>query len=148
MFIRFCGLTLAGAKPDSSTLCRFRQRLVDAVLLELLRQINHCLSARGLTMANGKYLSSDATLIKSARRPRRVMDSRQGAVEVSYSDDHEATWIQKGDQRVDGYSASVTTDEAGVIASVTTFPANCSEMTRLKEMIDQLKPNAVVSKCL
>ena len=139
VFIRFCGLTLAGSKPDSSTLCCFRKRLVDAALLDtLLRQINHCLSARGLKVANGKYLSSDATLIKSARRPGRVIDSRQGAVEVSYSDDHEATWLQKGDQRVYGYSASVTTDEAGLIESVTTFPANRSEMTRLNEVIDQL----------
>ena len=141
VFMRFGGFTLAGSKPDSSTLCRFRKRLVNAAQLEtLLRQINHCLSARGLKIANGKYFSSDATLIKSARRPRRVIDSRQGAVEVSYSDDHEATWIQKGDQRVYGYSASVTTDEAGLIESVTTFPANRSEMTRLKEVIDQLNP--------
>ena len=67
VFMRFCGFTLAGSRPDSSTLCRFRKRLVDAVLLEtLLRQINHCLNARGLKIANGKYFSSDATLIKSA----------------------------------------------------------------------------------
>ena len=140
VFIRFCGFTLAGSKPDSSTLCRFRKRLVDAGLLEiLLRQINHSLSAQGLKIANGKYLSSDATLIKSARRPRRVLDcSQPRAVEVSYSDDHEATWIQKGDQSIYGYSASVTTDEAGLIESVTTFPANRSEMTRLNEVVDQL----------
>jgi hypothetical protein len=92
VFIRFGGFTLAGHKPDSSTLCRFRKRLVNAGLLEtLLTQINHGLTERGLKMANSKYLSSDATLIKSARRPRKVLDSQEGAVVVSYSDDQEAT---------------------------------------------------------
>ena len=59
-------------------------------------------------------------------------------MEVSYSDDDEATWLQKSDQSVYGYSASVTTDETGLIESVTTFPANRSEMARLNEVVDQL----------
>ena len=55
VFMRFCGCTLAGAKPDACTLCRFRKHLVDAGLLAiLLRQIHHSLRARGPNMANGK----------------------------------------------------------------------------------------------
>jgi len=60
-------------------------------LLEtVLIQINHGLTERGLNMANGQYLSSDATLIKSARCPRKVLDAQAGAVVVSYADDQEA----------------------------------------------------------
>ena len=41
-------------------------------------------------------------------------------------------------QSVYDYSASVTTDEEGLIEPVTTFSANRSEMTRLNEVVDHL----------
>jgi IS5 family transposase len=48
-FMQFCGLDLSDAVPDETTLCRFRNRLIKAELLEgLLRQINEMLQGHGL----------------------------------------------------------------------------------------------------
>ena len=141
VFIRFCGFSVSGNKPDAATLCRFRKRLTDSGLLgTVLAQVNASLTAQGLKVVHGKYLSSDATLIQSTRRPRKAIetDNDDNAVNVTYSDDTDASWLKKGDQCVYGYSASVTTDEDGLVESVTTFPANRSEMTRLEEVLEPM----------
>lgn len=139
VFMRFCGFSLEGKKPDATTLCRFRKRLVDADLLDkLLAEVNFDLQAQDLKIGNGKYVSSDGTLIQSCRRPRRVIETEGDKVNITYSDDSEASWLKKGDQVVYGYSANVTTDEEGLIESVSAFSANRSEMTRLDEVLDDM----------
>ena len=76
-YMRFCGFTLDGKKADSSTLCRFRGRLNKGGLFEkLLEKVNESLETKGLKVAQGKYVSTDATLIQSARRPRKRMERR------------------------------------------------------------------------
>ena len=71
-------LALEGHKPDASTLCRFRNRLVQHDLFDsLLRVVNQSLEVNGLKLAHGKYISSDATLIASARRPKRVLQGKK-----------------------------------------------------------------------
>ena len=144
VFINFCGFRLEGKKPDAATVCRFRSRLVALGLLnELLAVVNGSLTSQGLKLANGKYKSCDATLIHSARRPRKAVEAHEDDdVTVTYSDDKEAAWLKKGDQYVYGYSANVTTDEHGLVESVTTFPANCSEMGRLDEVLDVMDAQA------
>lgn len=140
VFIRFCGFSLEGNKPDAATLCRFRNRLNQGSTLDsLLSMINKNLEAYDLKLMNGKYVSSDATLIQSSRRPKKVIEENQAdkSIEVTYSDDKEATWLKKGDQLVYGYSASVVTDEAGLVEAVVTFPANRSEMTRLEAVLEE-----------
>lgn len=147
VFIRFCGFSLDGNKPDGTTLGRFRNRLVKHGLLDdVLEVVNDSLCAKGLKLSHGKYVSSDATLIQSARRPKKVIETTGDTVEIAYSDDSEATWLSKGQKRIYGYSASIVTDVDGLVESVTTFTANRSEMTRLDEVLDQakLKPGQVV----
>ena len=149
VFMHFCGFSLEGKKPDAATVCRFRNRLVRVGLFDdLLAIINESLAGQGMKLANGKYISSDATLIQSARRPRKVINADETCshVEVEYSDDKEATWLRKGDQCVYGYSSNVTTDEDGLIESVTTFSANRSEMTRLDDVLANIdnKPDQVM----
>jgi len=78
VYMRFCGFTLEGKKPDGSTLCRFRGRLNKKKLFEkLLKLVNESLERKGLKVAEGKYVSTDATLVKSARRPRKVIESQE-----------------------------------------------------------------------
>lgn len=140
VFIRFCGFSLEGNKPDAATLCRFRNRLNQGNYLDsLLSMINKSLEAHELKLVNGKYVSSDATLIQSSRRPKKVLEENPAdkSIEVTYSDDKEATWLKKGDRLVYGYSASVITDKAGLVETVVTFPANRSEMTRLEEVLEE-----------
>ena len=75
VFMRFCGFSIEGQKPDASTLCRFRNRLIDSGKLDrLLRMINHQLETQDLKISDGKYVSCDATLISSSRRPRKHIE--------------------------------------------------------------------------
>jgi len=134
VFMRFCGLSLDGKKPNASTICRFRSRLVDSGSLDsLLSLVNTLwgtskqLSRRGLKLANGKYVSCDATLISSARRPRKRLEgepvdehNHYEANETLYSDDTDASWKNKGSQSVYGYAGFVTTDEHGLVEAVST----------------------------
>jgi transposase, IS5 family len=71
-FMHFCGLTLSDASPDESTLCRFRNRLIQAGKLEaLLTAVNQQLQAHGLMVRTAVGAVIDATLIESAARPNR-----------------------------------------------------------------------------
>lgn len=144
VFMRFCGFSIEGKKPNASTICRFRNRLVDTGKLpRLLSMINQQLSAQDLKIANGKYVSCDATLISSSRRPRKrieseeVSDASYETNEVAYSDDHDASWKRKGTQAVYGYSGYVTTDEDGFVEAVSTRSASESEMTVFPEIIEE-----------
>ncbi len=145
VYMRFCGFTLEGKKPDASTLCRFRGRLNKKNLFErLLKLVNESLKKKGLKVAEGKYVSMDATLIKSAGRPRKVIESRENKegeyeTEVTYSDDKEASWVKKGKYSATcyGYAGTVTTDEDGLVEAVSTRPANESEMTNFPDILDE-----------
>jgi len=153
VFMKFCGFSLEGAKPDSATLCRFRKQLVSKKLLDkLLLMVNRSMESKGLKLSHGKYVSADATLIQSARRPRKGLSSHKSndgmyeVDEVVYSDDQDANWLKKGSQCVYGYSATVITDEDGLVEATQTHPANASEMTRFAEDIKafRLKPGQKV----
>jgi transposase, IS5 family len=81
-FIHFCGLTLSQAAPDESTLCRFRNRLIEAgKLAPLMSAVNAQLQAHGLMVAQATGAVIDATLVASAARPRseRVIDCGDSA---------------------------------------------------------------------
>ena len=70
VFMRFCEFSLEGNKPDASTICRFRTRLIQSGQLDrLLGLINDQLSQSGLKLAHGKYVSCDATLISQCTSP-------------------------------------------------------------------------------
>jgi len=142
VFMRFCGFSLEGNKPNASTLCRFRARLVaSGQLASLLDRINGQLSEQGLKLANGKYVSCDATLISSARRPRKKLEGEQvdedcyQANRFEYSDDTDASWKNKGSQSVYGYAGFVSTDEDGFVDAVSTRTAADSEVRHFPEVM-------------
>lgn len=70
-FGRFVGLSLEDEVPDHTTLCRFRNRLVETRRLEkLFDELDRQLQAAGLVLKQGTML--DATLIEAAAaRPPR-----------------------------------------------------------------------------
>lgn len=113
-FCRFAGFSMDHESPDASTICRFRNHLEErGLLVKLLNMINEQLERHGILVRTGSIV--DATLIPSARRPRKVEevipddlasenddddtddDHPTGyTVETSYSDDHDARWTRKG----------------------------------------------------
>lgn len=86
----------------------------------------------------------DATLIQSARRPKKMITTHKNCEvyevdndPVQYSDDTDAKWTFKAGKYTDGYSSVVTTDANGLINKATTHSSNDSEMSGFKENIKQ-----------
>lgn len=143
VFINFCGFSLSANKPDATTIGRFRTRLIKANLLDkLLRNINLQLQQKDLKLANGKYTTADATLIRSSRRSKKTFNTNKNDNDYEvdtnayYSDDLDASWKYKSGKYTYGYQAIVTTDEQGLIESTTTKPANKSESKLLEEVVN------------
>ena len=68
-FSRFVGLGLDDCAPDSTTVCRFRNILVEADLYDnVLQEINRQLELAGVLVKRGAIV--DASITDSPRRPR------------------------------------------------------------------------------
>lgn len=163
-FLQFCGLELTDTVPDETTLCRFRNRLIKANLLDgLLAEINNQIQAHGLMVKGATGAVIDATLIQSAARPNKTItldtDDSTGEV-IQYEDgsqpgviyeekesvDPDATWLKKGKKSHFGYRAYVTVDENdGYVRGVHTAPANESEMNHFRPALEKahIKANRV-----
>lgn len=77
-FRKFLGLSLEAPSPDHTTLCRFRNRLVEAGLSEtLFAEFERQLEARGLILKRGTMI--DASLVASPFRPGSPDGGREAA---------------------------------------------------------------------
>ena len=119
-FRRFVGLSLSEAVPDHTALCRFRDLLGRAGLLDrLFAELDRQLDGAGLILRKGTLL--DATIIETtAARPPLGSDT-------SRAQDPEARFVvKKGHYRsFYGYKAHVAVDQgSGLVRKVITTPAN------------------------
>lgn len=156
-FMVFTGFEPAdGAFPDATTICRFRNRLVNAKLDQvMLRLINAQLERHGLKVGAGHGAIVDATIITSAARPRNVVEvddsndeNGDGTPQVTQSADTEARWVKKGSEAFYGYRGFAAVDsEDGYVEHVQVHPANQAEVSKLTEVVDKLphKPVAVLA---
>jgi IS5 family transposase len=145
-FMLFTGFELGRELPDETTLCRFRNRLINADLLDtLLRLINRQLESKHVKIKAAQGAVIDATVIESAARPNRyiegeVTNDRQEP-EVSTlpitkeSVDPDAKWLKKGKRSYFGYKGFIRTDaKDGYIEAVHTTPANQAEVNELTSL--------------
>jgi IS5 family transposase len=118
-FRKFVGLALTETTPDHSTLCRFRNLLVEAgLLLRLFGELDRQLELAGVMLKRGTML--DATLIETAAA-RPGSDERPSA-------DPQAGGVKRGRDFFFGYKAHVGVDEgSGLIRSVATTAANVND---------------------
>ena len=143
----------AGSFPDATTICRFRNRLVEAKLDQiLLRRINVQLEGKGLKVAGSRGAIIDATIIESAARPNQHVEvDEQGQTDVSDSADEQARWVKKGNDAFFGYRGYVAVDtDDGYVEHVQVHPANEAEVNKLPEIVGALiehvaKPEAVLA---
>lgn len=153
-FCRFAGFSLDHESPDASTICRFRNHLEERGLLDkLLNMINEQLEGHGILVRSGSIV--DATLIPSARHPRKVEeviadeqddddddhDQGQGSgysVETSYSDDMEARWTKKGKLYCYGYKGHLAVDtEHGFVLGGHVTAANRPDCLELMKVVSE-----------
>jgi IS5 family transposase len=75
-FRKFLGLSLEGAAPDHTTLCRFRQRLVqEGLSARLFAEFEKQLQGRGLILKRGTMI--DASLVETPHRPPSADGGRE-----------------------------------------------------------------------
>ena len=156
-FCRFAGFSLDHESPDASTICRFRNHLEQrGLLVKLLNMINDQLEAHGILVRTGS--SVDATLIPSARHPRKVEeviadeladddgeadddddDHPTGyTVETSYSDDTDARWTKKGKVFCYGYKGHIAVDTGhGFILAGHATAANRADCKELMSVVEE-----------
>jgi IS5 family transposase len=103
-FQKFIQLDTQEAVPDETTICRFRQRLIECHLHEqLLEMLNGQLEARGYIVKRTALV--DATIVESSRKRPEVEDAANGTAPDA---DAGYTRTVKGSHY--GYKAHVSTD--------------------------------------
>jgi IS5 family transposase len=119
-FRRFAGLALTDQVPDHSTICRFRNLLVEQGMLEkLFAELDKQLDKAGLILRRGTML--DATVIETEA-------ARPGTPETSSDPDGRFTRRQGRGGSSFGYKAHVAVDQgSGLIRAVVTTPANVND---------------------
>ena len=113
-FRRFCALPLDADTPDETTLCRFRNRLVDEGLGDVLfAQISDQFETLGLIVKTGTLI--DATLVEASVRPPADTPADQRPANAPHSVnplDEDATWRSQGKGgRHFGYKAHIGVDQ-------------------------------------
>jgi IS5 family transposase len=104
-FQKFVQLAAHEAVPDETTICRFRQRLIQCDLHgELLGLLNAQLEARGYIVKR-VTLVVDATLVESSRKRPDAQAAREGR-----APDADASYTRKYNQSFYGYKAHVSSD--------------------------------------
>jgi len=151
-FSRFAGLSLEDDVPDSTTVCRFRNTLVEAKLYDgLLNEINRQLEKRGVLVKKGAIV--DASITDTPRRPRgqkehEVVEDRAEEEKPDIANarlvekpqkgvDMEARWIKKAGKTHFGYKRHTVTNQDGLVIAEETTPANESDMKHLITPIDK-----------
>lgn len=133
-FRRFAGLGLDETVPDHTTLCRYRNRLVEAGLLEkLFSELDRQLDAAGLILRQGSML--DATVIETrAARPPFAEDGKEQA--AASDPDAAFTRRQGKSGSAFGYKAHVGVDVgSGLIRRIVTTPANVNDTVVADDLV-------------
>ena len=103
-FQKFVQLDAHETVPDETTICRFRQRLIECGLHEeLLGLLNAQLEARGYIVKRVTLV--DATLVESSRKRPDAQVAREGRAL-----DADASYTRKYHQSFYGYKAHVSSD--------------------------------------
>jgi IS5 family transposase len=103
-FQKFVQLDAYETAPDETTICRFRQRLIECGLHEeLLDLLNAQLEARGYIVKRVTLV--DATLVESSRKRPDAQAAREGR-----APDADASYTRKYNQSFYGYKAHVSSD--------------------------------------
>lgn len=121
-FRKFLGLSLEAPSPDHTTLCRFRNRLVEAGLADtLFAEFEHQLDKRGLILKRGTMI--DASLVETPFRPGAPDGGREPV------DADAAQTARKGKRGTHyGYKVHVGVDQGSrLIRRLVLTPANTND---------------------
>ena len=129
LFRKFCHLELGGDVPDASTIGRFRAKLVEHELWEvLLAEVNRQLEKKRIIMTEGRINIIDATPVEAAQSGPGL------GVDGQPKRDKDAGWHVKANSRgtlksTYGYSVHTGVDEDGFIHRQTITAGNSHDST-------------------
>ena len=148
-FLRFTGFSFDSSIPDETTICRFRNTLIEKGLYKkIFEKINHQFERKEILVKKGAVV--DASLVTSSRRPRKIIEQMpedreeekspdKPSHKVSYSADHEASWVRKGNQPHYGFKLHMATDaHEGFIIGGHVTPANHADTSEFERLVDDL----------
>lgn len=143
-FMMFTGFEIGDDVPDETTLCRFRNKLIERGLHSILfTEINRQLELHGIKVRKAEAALVDATLISSAARPRQTIEADG---EVKKSVDPDASWLKKGKKCYFGYRGYAITDgDKGFIHHLHVRPANESEIKQLPTLLDHVHGKRILT---
>jgi transposase, IS5 family len=103
-FQKFVQLDACEAVPDETTICRFRQRLIECKLHEELLELLNCqLEARGYIVKRTTLV--DATIVESSRKRPEVEAAAEGT-----APDADASYTRNNHRSFYGYKAHISSD--------------------------------------
>ncbi len=141
-FLVFCGFTLQGDVPDSTTIQDFRTKMIEHDLLDrCLKELNKRLEAANLKIKSGS-LVVDSTVIESASRPRNTIVPGEGDEPPSKttSSDPDSQWTKKGKNYHYGYKEHAVVDaQEGYIEVVKVTGAGKHDGKMLQSVLKGLR---------
>lgn len=129
-FRKFLGLSLEAPSPDHTTLCRFRNRLVEEGLSEkLFAEFERQLEKRGLILKRGTMI--DASLVETPFRPGSPEGGREPV------DGDAAMTARKGKRGTHyGYKVHVGVDQGSrLIRRLELTPANTNDTVPADQLV-------------
>lgn len=128
-FQKFVQLTSEENVPDETTICRFRQRLIECGLHEqMLSLFNQQLEARGYIVKRTTLI--DATLVESSRKRPAAEAAGSGQ-----APDGDARYTRKNKKSYYGYKAHISSDGAHqLIRTAIISPANTDDGSLLTQV--------------
>jgi IS5 family transposase len=143
-FMLFTGFQMVDETPDETTLCRFRNKLIEKRLYDLIfRDINQQLERHGIKVKQAEAALIDATIVLSAARPRQTIEENG---KVKRSSDQDARWLKKGSKSYFGYRGYAITDrDNGFIQHIYLRPANESETKQIPLLLPHIHGKRVLT---
>jgi transposase, IS5 family len=146
-FIRFSGFSLESTLPDHSTICRFRNALLELHIYEkLFGGILRQLELKGILVKESNGAILDATIVASSRRPRKVIEvmpkdrkeEETPSHTITYFDDLYAIWVKKGKKAHYGYKTHISVEAGeGFILGGHVTPAHVTDTTQFEKLISE-----------
>ena len=135
-FRRFLDIRSDDDIPDETTICKFRNALMDKMLFDrIFEEINSVMQERGLILKEGSHV--DATLIHSSE-PKRKKDE-QGKVVSNKAADEDASYTSKRGRKYHGFKFHINSDRNGMIKKATTTTAKDADIKELDYLTEDEK---------
>ena len=120
--------------PDETTICKFRNALMDKMLFDsIFEEVNAVMDEKGLILKEGSHI--DATLIHSSE-PKRKKDEN-GKVVSNKAADPDATYTAKRGRKYHGYKLHTNTDKNGMLKKVLTTTAKEADIKQFEHLTQE-----------